>query len=402
MKAPAALPLQDVTVLDLTHVLAGPIVTMTLGDLGARIIKVEKPGLGDTTRLAPPLVNGVSALFAAVNRNKESVALDIAHADGRRLLLQIAAKVDIVVHNFRPGVMKRLGLEYDALRGVNPALIVCEISGFGQDSSESDRAAFDPIIQAVSGVAGLTGTAAGGPVTCGVPVADLVTPLQAQVAILAALRHRDRTGEGQLVDVSMFDTMIQLQAATLAVYSASGTVPARSGDPREGPGPIGIAKTLDGHMAFGAVSNTFWRSLCVALEREEWIDDPRFRSPSGRSRNRVELVGLVKEVMAGKDNAHWSAVFSRLDVPHAEVLDYEQLLASRLFRERDPLLHVSTTAMQGRQIAAARYPNRHSVFTAREFEFLPGLGEHTTAVLEEFAATDHRRLEQLRAEGVIG
>lgn len=396
------LPLDDIVVLDMTHALAGPATSLALADLGARVLKIEKPGVGDTTRVAPPLAGEFSALFASVNRARESVAIDLNKPEGRELLLGLAAKADVAIHNFRPGVMSKLGLDYAALSAANPRLILCELSGFGQDTSMRRRAAFDPIIQAVSGVTNLTGSAALGPVSCGAPVADLVTPLQAQVAILAALRHRDRTGRGQRIDISMFDAMVALQAPVHAIYSATGELPGRSGDTRPGPAPIGLVRTKDGYIAIAAVSNKFWRGLCDALDREAWANDDRFAIARARSENRIQLMEMISEVMAEHPSAYWAERFEPLDMPFGVVANCDQVRTSSLAKERNLFVVRDENDPNAPPVTMVRSPLRFSEIKPSMDLHIPALGEHTRGVLQEFLGATDGQLDELFAKEILG
>lgn len=393
-------PLSDIVVLDFGHVLAGPWAAMTLGDFGAKVIKVEKPGRGDTTRGTPPFFEGASSYFASANRNKLGVAIDSKSEDGKRLLVELASKSDVLIHNFRPGVMERLGFGYEELSKLNPRLVYCAISGFGHESALREKPAFDPVIQAMSGLMAINGQPGAAPLRAGLPIADLAGGVFAIIAILMALHRRARTGSGGFLDVSMFDALFNMLVDHVPYAHLTGKLPARSGASHAQAVPLGTFETSDGHIVISAFTQGFWVNLCKALSRPEWIEDERFAKISKRQANNALLTEEINKAMRQRTTAEWVAEFDRLDVPHGPVLNLLELLTHPLVQERrllEPLLGSGDSKVLG-----AVRPIKFSDYDAGVRMQAPALGADTAEVLKSMLGLGDDEISRLRADGSIG
>lgn len=330
--------LDGVTVLDLTQIMAGPYCTMLLGDLGADVIKVEPPGGGDQTRHAW----GRSGKgddgpgFMALNRNKRSVCLDLRSPVGRARFMGLVATADILVENYRPGVTDRLGIDYESLVAVNPALIYASITGFGGTGPYAERPGYDLIAQGMTGVVSITGEEDGNPVKCGLPVADLGAGLFCVYGILGAYAHRLRTGEGQRLETSLYEAALALSVWETTEYWSSGQVPQRLGSANRMSAPYQALRTADGYLTIGANNQRLWQRLCVALDRPDLFDDERFATNTDRMDNRAELVLELEDALTGRTTEEWVGHILAAGVPAGPILDYAQVLA-------DP--HVEARAM---------------------------------------------------------
>ena len=315
-------PLAGVRILDFSRVLAGPYATMYLADLGADVVKVERPGTGDDTRsFGPPFSQGVSTYFLSINRGKRSLVLDLKSESGRATAVDLAKRADVVIENFRPGVMDRLGLGPEVLRAENPGLVYCSISGFGRNVQ---RAGYDLVIQGMGGIPSITGDIDGGPTKCGASIADLVTGLNAVQGILAALYRRSVTGEGGVVDVPMIDG----QAALLTYHASSllnaDVAPRRLGNHHPSIHPYGSYRAADGYLNVAVGNEKLFRSFASALGHSEWIDDPRFSTNSSRVAHRSDLDPLIDAVLGEATVAHWCTLFMDKGVPAGPINSVEE------------------------------------------------------------------------------
>ena len=394
-------PLDGLRVLDLSRVLAGPFCSMILGDLGAEIIKVEELDGGDQTRTVPPFQAGESHYFLAINRNKKSVALDARTAEGKALLLEMVRACDIVLENFRPGVMDRLGLSYDTLVAHNPSVIVCSISGFGADSSSRDRPSFDLVTQGLSGVMSINGFPEQPPTKLGLPMGDLAGGLWGAIAVLAAVNDRHVTGKGARIDLSLLEGLMGLLGYIAQMHIVTGEIPGRMGNSHHNIVPYGVMPTKDGHIVLALHVGTFWRNFCVAIGREDLLTDPRFRGMKDRHANRDVLEALIRDMMMTKTTAQWQAILDAGDVPSGPVNDIAQALAQPLLEERGMLRDMQhPTAGHVRSLASPlHYPDRYADLPMTP---PPRLGEHTDDVLRALCGVDNATLARLRAAGVIG
>ncbi len=374
-------PLAGIKVLDLSRVLAGPFCSMILADLGAEVIKVEEIGRGDGTRAVPPFVNGESHYFLAINRNKQSIAVDLKKPEGRDLILKLAAKADVVVENFRPGVMDRLGLGYEVLEATNPNLVICSISGFGQNTSLRERASFDFVAQAMSGVMSVNGDPAGPPVRMGIPMGDIGSGMWAAIAILAGLQKRNATGRGSRIDLSMLECMMGLLGYLGQYYFVTGSNPKRVGNGHLSVVPYDLYPTKDGDIIIALHIGNFWRKFCVAVSRENWIADARFRTTADRHKNREVLTEELIAVLRTRTSKEWCEVFEAYDIPHALVLGVGEAVEQEVVKERGLVRTVDHPRAGSTKVIGS--PLAFKDFDASRYKAPPLLGEHTHAVLSE-------------------
>ena len=312
------LPLDGIRILDLTRVLSGPYATLLLADLGAEIIKVEEPAAGDITREMGPHLNGESHYFLSMNNSKKSITLDLKSAADRDLCKALAARSDVVIENFRPGVMDRLGLSYEAFKQVNPRIIMCSISGFGSDHTDA-TAAFDITMQALSGAMSINGEADGPPLRLGIPIADLSSGLFAVIGITAALREREVTNLGRHVDVAMYRSTISLLSYMTGYYFVTGQSPGRVGNSHHSVGPLGVYTTANGQIVLSLMTERFWRLFCETVGLGELLTDPRFSSGRDRVERKDELTKILNSVLAEKSTEHWETVLLAKGIPHARI-----------------------------------------------------------------------------------
>lgn len=392
--------LQGVRVLDLTHVLAGPYASMLLADMGAEVLKIEKPGRGDTTRGTPPSAGDVSHYFAAVNWGKRSVAVDLKHEEGRALFLRLVEHADVVLDNFRAGTLEGLGLGYDVLRARNPRIIRCAISGFGQTGPLAGKPAFDAIVQAMSGFMAVTGERGGPPLRSGVSVGDVSAGAFALAGIGLALYHRERTGEGQEIDVSMFDSLVSFMTYYLTLFQITGKEPPRVGSEHASVVPLSSYPTQDGMLVLAAFNDSFWKRMCHAIEHPELIADPRFATVRDRQRNRDECNAVLREIFTGRPTSEWLERLDAVDVPASEILGIGSLLAHPHLAARHLL---RTLALPDREVFAAGTPIRMSTHDVVERPAPPPeLGADTEAVLRSLLDLDAEEYQRLRSAGIVG
>lgn len=393
--APGAL--DGILVLDLSRVLAGPYAAMLLGDLGATVIKVEEPGRGDDTRRwGPPFTaEGESAYYLAANRNKRGIALDLGREADREALHALAAKADVLVENFKPGTLARLGLHPEALLAAHPRLVVASISGFGRTGPETDRPGYDAVIQAESGLMSLTGPVDGEPHKLGVAIADLAAGLHAAIAILAALRHRDRTGRGQHVDVSLFDAAVGLLANVGSSYLVTGTAPGRHGNAHPSIAPYEPFETADGRIMLAVGNDGQFDALCRVLGRPEWVSDPRFATNPARAANRAALAALVGASLRAGATSRWLADLDAAGVPAGAVRTVPEALDGAIAAARGM---VATLDRGGASpyVGIGPVPKLDRT-PARVSSPPPRLGEHTAEVLREILGWDEVRIASVVA-----
>ena len=374
-------PLHDLTVLDLTRVLAGPFCTMLLADLGARVIKVEPPG-GDDARHFGPFVEGESAYFASLNRGKESLVLDLKTEDGRALFEELLARADILVENFRPGAMERLGFGWERLHSRYPRLIYVAASGFGHSGPYRDRPAYDLVVQAMGGIMSLTGHPGGAPTRVGTSIGDIAAGLFAAVGIGAALHHRARTGEGMMVDLAMFDCQAAILENALARYFATGEVPGPLGARHPSITPFDAFATADGHLVLAAGNDSLFQRLCETVGRPDLSSDPRFATNPDRTRRAEELKRELEGELRKKPTAEWQKVMDGAGIPNGPINDVAAVVADPQIAARNMI--VEAMGASGADLRMAGNPIKMSAFADPERRGpVPRLDEHRGRILEE-------------------
>jgi crotonobetainyl-CoA:carnitine CoA-transferase CaiB-like acyl-CoA transferase len=397
-------PLRGLRVFDLTRVLAGPTCAQMLGDLGAEVIKIEKPGSGDDTRgFAPPFLPGSreSAYFAGVNRNKRSVTLDIAQPEGQALAHRLLAQCDILVENFKAGGLARYGLGWEQVRGAHPGLIYCSITGFGQTGPYAARPGYDSLVQAMGGVMSLTGEPDGMPQKVGIPVADIFAGLYGCIGILAALRHRERTGEGQQIDIGMLDTHVAWLANQGMNYLATGENPPRLGNQHPNIVPYQVFATADGHVVLSIGNDATFRRFCAAFDLPALPEDPRFATNAARVANRVLVTETLAPVLARHPTAWWVERLEQLSIGGGPINRLSEVFADPQVRARDMVVEMPhPTAADGRVKLLAN-PVRLSA-TPPDYRLPPPLlGADTEHVLGALLGLDAGAIAGLRERGVI-
>jgi len=386
-----------VRVLDFTRVLAGPAASLALADMGAEVIKVEPPGTGDETRTFPPIKGGESHYYLAINRGKKSVVIDLKSEAGVQLAKDLAAQSDIVVENYRPGVMDRLGLGYEALKAVNPRLIYCAISGYGQTGPLKDNPSFDIVLQAMSGALSMNGEADGLPMKLGIPLGDLVGGINGPIAILSALYERERTGQGRYIDVSLMDGLIGMLGYIAQLAFFTGQDPARQGSQHPNLVPYGIFPAADGSIVVACLTPSFWGRVCRSIGRPELTDDPRYDTLEKRRDAREEVNAIVAEFTSHHSVAELVGIFTAHEVPHAPILGVTEALNQPQAQARGMVVEVEHQALGTIPIV-----NRPVTFEGQPLPSAPPvLGQDTDAVLGEVLGMSLERILELRGAGVI-
>ncbi len=392
-------PLSGMVALDLTQIMAGPVCTMLLADMGADVIKIEKPAGGDDTRrMGPPFSGGWSAGFLALNRNKRSLALNLQDERGRLVFRRLLAGADVVVENFRPGVMERLGLGYAALAQVKPSLVYCSISGFGATGPYRNRGGFDLVAQGMSGLMSITGFPGSPPAKVGVPITDISAGTLAACGILCAYIHSLRTGQGQMVDASLLEAGIAYTIWESALYFAQGEIPGPLGSAHRVSAPYQALRTGDGYINIGAATQATWEQFCRALGLEAMLEDPRFRAPGDRKARERELAELLEVTLSAEPTAHWLELLNRAGVVAGPIYNMEQVYQDPQVRAREMLIDLEDPEL-GR-LHNIGIPVKLSATPGRINRRAPALGEHSKEVLREAGFADGE-IEELRDAGVI-
>jgi formyl-CoA transferase len=400
MTVPNNGPLDGVRVLDLTRVVAGPYCSMFLGDLGAEVVKVEQPGAGDDTRgWGPPFAGGESAYYLSINRNKQSLALDLKSPRAAEILRQLAKVADVIIENFRPGTMERLGLGEKELRKLNPRLVYASLTGFGADGPMSDWPGYDLIVQAWGGLMSITGTPDGEPVKVGVAIIDLVAGLMLGKAITAALFAREKIGVGQRIDTSLLEAEVASLINVGSNYLVGGAIPARWGNAHPNIVPYQNFKTTDGYLVIGVASEVIWKRFCQAIGRADLIDDDRFASNSKRVENRAELIGLLGEAFMQRSNGAWFKLLTEAEVPCAPVQSIDQVFQAPQVLHRDMLMEVEHPTAG--TVRMAGIPVKFSVTPASVRMPPPLLGQHNVEVLKNWLGMSDPAIDELKREKVL-
>ena len=415
--APAMPPNDDATpgaldgirIIDLTRVLAGPFCTQLLADYGAEVIKIERPGIGDDTRRwGPPYLQGVdgedtteSAFYLSANRNKRSVTIDISRLEGQNLILRLLERADVLIENFRVGTLKRYALGYDDLKGRFPKLVYCSITGFGQTGPYAARPGYDMLAQGMGGIMSLTGEPEGQPMKLGIGIADIMTGMHAATAVLAALRHRDRSGIGQHIDLALLDTQVSWLAYHAVEYLNTGTNPERLGTGAAAVVPYGVYPTADGHVIVAAGNDDQFARLCEVVDRTDLARDSRFAGNSQRIGNREALETTLFEIFVKRPTDEWVASLEQAGVPCGPINTVDRVFSDPQVRARGGAIQMPHSLSATNSIGLAAAPTKLSETPLSYRVPPPTLGEHTDVVLGELLDLGSPELAALRSDGII-
>ena len=412
-KAPAAGAgaLSHLRVLDLSRILAGPWCSQNLADMGADVIKVERPGAGDDTRVwGPPWLNPAegadradSTYFAAANRGKRSITVDIARPDGQALIRQLAAVSDVVIENYKIGDLKRYGLDYAALSAINPRLVYCSITGYGQDGPSARKPGYDFVFQGMGGLMSITGERddlpGGGPQKAGIAIADVITGMYATIAILSALQHRTVSGTGQYIDMALLDCIVALGGNQVTGYFANGKVPGRYGNAHASLVPYQVFTVADGEIVVAVGNDTQWQQYCAAIERADLAADPRWHKVTGRVTGRQTLVPELARTMLTRGRDEWLSRLEAAGVPCGPINNYQQVFEDAQVRHRK--LRVDLTRPDGSTVATIASPLRLQGTPPVYDRAPPALGDATDAVLTDLLGMAREQVERLRKDGIV-
>jgi crotonobetainyl-CoA:carnitine CoA-transferase CaiB-like acyl-CoA transferase len=391
--------LKGIRVIDLSQVMAGPYCSMLLADMGADVIKIEPPGRGENTRrMGPPFVNGESGAFLSVNRNKRGMTINLKEPEGVRLFHRLAETADVVVENYRPGVVKRLGIDYETLRTINPRIIYCSISGFGQTGPYSNRGGYDLIAQGMTGIMSVTGEKGGNPVKCGLPITDLGAGMFACYGILTALIAREHTGEGQYVDTSLFEAGLAMSVWESTEYWYSGQVPQPTGSAHRLSSPYQAFRASDGYFTIGADTEHHWPLFCELIGLPELVEDSRFSDNRSRMSHLQELVQLVEEKTAAYPRSYWLEKFEAVGIPAGPINSYPEALSDPHTIARN-MVHNLEHPVAG-SIKALGIPVKLSLTPGEIVRPAPTLGEHNKDLLAELGYTAEE-MENLKQKKII-
>jgi len=395
-----AKPLEGIRVLDLTRVLAGPFCTMMLSDLGAEIIKVEVPGTGDDSRSFGPFRNGQSLYFINVNRGKESIAIDLKTEAGKKLLVDLAKKCDVIVENFRPGTMEKLGLGWDVLKVANPRLIYGAVSGFGHSGPDSGRPAYDILVQAMGGVMSITGWPESPPTRVGLSMGDITAAVYLATGVNAALYQREKTGLGQKVDVSMLDCQLSILENALVRFQVDGKSPTPLGTRHPTITPFQAFRASDKWFVIAVGNDALWKKFCEAMKRPDLFADPRFSTNGGRTKHYDDLIPEIERMLELKERADWLEILEKAGVPSAPVNTVEDVMLDRQLAARNMFVtvedeHAGQITIPGNPIKMESVPESPTRPKA------PAIGEHTDQVLAGILGLDAAAIASLRAQGVV-
>ncbi len=392
-------PLKGIRVLDLTRILAGPYATMILRDLGAEVVKIEQPGDGDEARDFGPFKNDFSLYFMSVNRGKKSVTLNLKAPRGKELFLELVKSSDILVENFRPGTMEKLGLDYESLKTHHPSLLYAACSGFGQTGPYAMRGAYDMIIQGMGGIISITGEPDRPPVRVGTSIGDITSALFTAIGILSALRHRDQTGEGQLIDVGMLDCQVAILENAMVRYFSTGDIPRPLGRRHPAITPFEVFESADGYVVIAIGNNELWRRFCEHVNRPELIDDEVFRTNALRTENHESLFPILAEIMHSRTTDAWVEALEVIGVPCGPVNTVDKVANDPQVLARDMIAEVEhditgTVQVPGLPIKLSETPGQIDAPA-------PNLGEHTSEVLIGLLGLETEEVNQLKKDGVV-
>jgi formyl-CoA transferase/CoA:oxalate CoA-transferase len=395
------LPLEDIKVLDLTHALAGPFCSTMLADFGAQVIKLEPPGAGDIARgWGAPLPGGETAYFVSLHRHKRGIVIDLKKPEGKELFFRLVEKSDVVLENYRVGALTRLGIDYEAARKRNPGIIYCSISGFGQDGPYRERAALDLILQAESGMISVTGELGSSGTKAGVSIADMTAGMYCAYAVMLALRVKDKTGEGQQVDISMMEGQLALLGTNIANYFANGQIPKPLGTAYSVVVPYQTFHTKTRDLALAIAGEKLWRKFCPVMGCPELLDDPRYINTVERSRHRDALIAKLQEVFLTKSYEEWEKLLLQNDIPVGAINNIAQVVEHPQVKARQSLREVDHPSVGKVRVVAS--PVRLSKTPAKKPTPSPIHGQHTRDVLHDVLGLTAHEIDRLAAAGVVG
>ncbi|HYE90212.1 MAG TPA: CoA transferase [Terriglobales bacterium] len=392
-------PLDGIRVLDLTRVLAGPFCAMILADMGAEVIKIEEPGKGDDTRSWPPFVEGEATYFMSVNRNKKSITLNLKAPAAKKIFTDLVKKSDVVLENFRPGTMEKLGLGYASLAKLNPKLVYCGVSGFGESGPEGGRGGYDLIVQAESGLMDITGFPDGPPVKMGTSIADLVSGMSAAHGVTLALLARTRTKKGQKVEIGMLDTMAALLTYQAGIYWGTGRTPARRGNEHPSIVPYEVFKAADAYVTLGVANNSLWERCCGAMDRPDLVKDPRFATDAARVENRATLVPLLNEILGERSADEWMKRLEAAGVPAGRIRTVPEVCESEHLKARGMIRTLKHPKAGG--ITVMGVPIKLHATPGEVKTPPPTLGQHTDQVLRTLLKLTPAQIKKLRTERAL-
>ena len=392
-------PLDGIKILDLTRVLAGPFATMILSDLGADVIKIEQPKIGDEARNFGPFKNGFSLYFMSVNRGKRSVTLNLKSDQGKTLFNQLVKKSDILVENFRPGTMKKYGLDYETLAIEHPSLIYAACSGFGQTGPFSEKGAYDMIIQGMGGIISITGEPEGLPVRVGTSISDITAALFTTIGILSALHHRSKTGKGQFVDVAMLDSLVAVLENAIVRYFTTGEIPQPLGSRHPVITPFEAFESSDGYIIIAIGNDSLWTKFCKHTHHKDLMTDPRFSTNAKRTDNHDELFPILSEIMRQRTTDEWIVALEKIGVPCGPINKIDKVVKHPQIQAREMITQVmhNITGL----VEVPGVPIKLTETPGNVNSPAPNLGEHTSEVLTEVLNMSIAEVEQLRADGIV-
>ena len=401
-------PLEDINILDLTRVLAGPTSTQILGDLGANIIKIERPLSGDDSRnLGPPYLDKnlkkpmESSYFLSVNRNKNSVELDFTKKEGQELAKKLIKKCDVLVENFRAGNLKQYGLDYKSIKKINPEIIYCSITGFGQNGPYSKRGGYDYLVQAMGGIMSITGEKKGNPTKIGVGVSDIITGLYSTIGILSALRFKEVTGKGQHLDISLMDSQVSWLSYVAQNYLISGEIPKRIGNDHPSIVPYQTVKAKDGLMVLAIANDRQFKEFCEYAKISNLINDPKFKTNSSRVKNRCDLNKIINKIIKKKTIKQWVEGLVKVNVPCGPINNKQQVFEDKQVKSRKMVISMKHSKSKNKKIKLIANPINFSESKIQYKKPPPKLGQDTISVLKKFLKLDSKDLLDLKKKKII-
>ena len=401
-------PLEDINILDLTRVLAGPTSTQILGDLGANIIKIERPLSGDDSRnLGPPYLDKnlkkpmESSYFLSVNRNKNSVELDFTKKEGQELAKKLIKKCDVLVENFRAGNLKQYGLDYKSIKKINPEIIYCSITGFGQNGPYSERGGYDYLVQAMGGIMSITGEKKGNPTKIGVGVSDIITGLYSTIGILSALRFRELTGKGQHLDISLMDSQVSWLSYVAQNYLISGEIPKRIGNDHPSIVPYQTVKAKDGLMVLAIANDRQFKEFCEYAKISNLVNNPKFKTNSSRVKNRCDLNKIINKIIKKKTIKQWVEGLVKVNVPCGPINNIQQVFEDKQVKSRKMVISMKHSKSKNKKIKLIANPINFSESKIQYKKPPPKLGQDTITVLKKFLKLDSKDLLDLKKKKII-